>query len=371
VTPPDVLARSWSEAGARLAVAERAGGPGLNQDGWMAEGLGSGVKLAVVDGAGIRVPLGGDEPRDSRELVDRVVESLRRVPESKATEPASWLEIASESIRQWILGYPAYREMWPLLEGRPRSLGSALSELSPGARTRIREALADALGDLSLLDTRYLRLLLPACVITAVFLEPTSGRVRFAHLGDTMLARVADGTVTRVTQDQMARFDGEAIDEAVALVERGLAVTMSDAAADPHVQRLNRLNGIRHNYARPDGELSRSEGCGVINGMSAMSAFMEVGSFTLERGEKVALLSDGMALPLSLSTGGSREPAAPVESLSRELGRNWRVALERMDPAELIRALDAILDADPDRVALPRLKDRDDATAVTAAEEES
>jgi len=369
VTKPEVLARSWRENHVRVSVAERAGSQGRHQDGWIVTGLGAGLLLAVVDGAGVRVPLAGDEPQDSRELVDRVVQSFRSGAPSAAPLPGLWLESANDAIRDWLLGYPTYREMWPLLEARPRPLANALSELSEVTRARITDALAGALGGLDSLDTRHLRLLLPACVISAAFLDAASGRLEYAHLGDTVLARVTAGSVEQVTHDQMARFDGEVIREAVERVRSGLATDMADAAGSFEIQRVNLLNGVRHNFARPDGTLAPDEGCGVINGMRDMGAFVETGSLTLAAHETIVLMSDGMALPLHLAGAGESDGAAGRRSRMTDLASRWRLALARSEPAELVAALDAILDADADRTVLPRLKDRDDATAVIATTE--
>lgn len=349
----------------RVAVATRPGGQPPEQDAWVASRADQGeLLLAVIDGAGIRVPLGQGEPPDSQELVDLVAASLVAGASGGVRRtPAERLEGANEAARSHLRSYPAYQAIWSLLESRPEPLLHALGDMPKALAARIEAAYQAALGDLDALDTRYLRLVLPACVLTVASVDLASGSVEFAHLGDTVLLRVGPGSVSRVTQDQMGRFDDLALAVARAMVAQSKADSIAVADSLLDVKRRDILNGVRHNYVDEDGSVVAQDGCGVINGQKEMTAFIQSGSFVPDAGEVIALLSDGMALPL-------RVPE--VEGVVPEgLVADWRGALERLDPSRLVASLDAILDLDQNAAAFPRLKDRDDATAVIAYTEET
>ncbi len=344
----------------RVAVAARPGDATPEQDAWVARRTGEGeLALAVVDGAGIRVTLGDGEPTDSRELADLIAASLAAEPKSSARgTPSGMLEVANRAARHRLLDHPSYQAIWPLLRSRPEPLVGALRRLAPALAARVADAFGAALGSLDGLDTRYLRLALPACVVTVARLNLNSGRVEFAHVGDTALLRVRGHSISRVTHDQMGRFDDQALDVARGLVAHTKANSIVAAASFPEVRRSDVLNGVRHNYVREDGSIAIDEGCGVINGQEEMAAFIQSGSFTLDRGEAIALLSDGMTIPLH---------TPEVEgAMLQDLVAAWRGALGQIDSNRLVASLDAILDLDPDAAMFPRLKDRDDATAVMA-----
>jgi serine/threonine protein phosphatase PrpC len=212
-----------------------------------------------------------------------------------------------------------------------------------------------------LLDTRYLRLLLPACVATVVRLNLSSGIFDFAHAGDTALFKVdTSGEIHLLTQDQMGPFDAQVLELALQAVKQpGNQIVNVAQAIDTlsALRETNLLNGVRHNYVDEYGHTQPGAGCGVVNGLAALSDYIQIGQGILNPGDQLFLMTDGLTLPLS-SPGGDL-PTAVQNGLT-----GWIEALHQGDVQALLKHVQNLIEADPNRSIFPRVKHRDDATAL-------
>ena len=334
--------------------------PGGGLDGWLAQGEATRpeiLHLAVVDGASVRIEVpGASITPTGHEFTALVVNALRdAIGRDGVTDPGDSLLLANRAVGRVLARVPIFRAAFDLLRSPIRPLVAALRSLPDGLGDPMESAFRAEL-DIDALDARYLRLLLPACVVTLVALDTETGAVRFAHAGDTLLLRIHGDSVERVTEDQMGRFDAEAIAIAEALVAAGRHSSMIAAATDPTVRAQDLRNGLRHNYVDERGRPRRGEGCGVIDGLPQLATYVQRGEFELGRDGILALLSDGMAVPL----------APPRTRSASAAGRatRWLDALVAGDAAALASRLEAIRSADAEATDYPRFKVRDDATAV-------
>jgi hypothetical protein len=316
--------------------------------------------LAVVDGAATRLPLTSDQADQDRAAMHLVVRALADVSSVlEEAEPARWLESANDRLRQELMTQEPYAHLWPLLVAKPEPLGLAARRLPNDLARGIKAAFRDALGEYEDLDTRFLRLCLPACVATAALLDLDTGRVTYGHVGDSVLVMARLGMIKRETGDQMGPFDAAVLNAAAVLVAKGRAGSLVEAAADRTVQQLNLRNGLYHNAVAADGRPTPAEGCGVLNGLQEISAYVETGELWLQGGATMALMSDGMALPLSVDRTPDGDFAAAIDA--------WRLALVDCDARRLLLSLQDMLIMDTTAEVMPRLKQQDDATAVMAS----
>lgn len=189
-------------------------------------------------------------------------------------------------------------------------------------------------------DPRYLRLVLPACVVTLARLDLRGATLEFAHLGDTeLLLFHDDGTVTRAAVQPRPNA--------------ARAVGLPDHP-DPVVNKYRRV-GLAHNFVDRDGQTDPTAGIGVINGLPEAADYLLAGSVDLENVAAVLLCSDGFLWP------------APAEADDATAAARLDHMRDLIDAQGLRGYLDALRGEeadDPDRSRYPRPKRHDDATAV-------
>lgn len=172
-------------------------------------------------------------------------------------------------------------------------------------------------------DPREVRLVLPASVVTIARLSKERSKkvLEYAHAGDTILFIVyRDGIVHVPTSDQMGKFDNQALNKAMEIVNDPTSgiLHMREAVEREEVKQINLSNGIRHNYIDEHGRTHPGEGCGVIDGLFELADYIETGSIALSNVEFVCLLSDGLIWPTSLE---EIELQAEYQVLAGELDR--------------------------------------------------
>jgi hypothetical protein len=184
----------------------------INEDGWVAmeDRTPPGwVAAAVIDGASVRGKLPslvaylseeGHRPQPAVWATAVVRSALYRAFNAQPSAlPLDALLAANRELRSALEAVPGMAEVYTLLEHRP-------IEPLPDVFTHCTEPLATELHQLftslfsaerwRLLDTRYLRLVLPACVTTLVRLNLSSGLFDIAHVGDTApIERRSDGSL--------------------------------------------------------------------------------------------------------------------------------------------------------------------------------
>ncbi|HEX9921630.1 MAG TPA: protein phosphatase 2C domain-containing protein [Anaerolineae bacterium] len=348
----------------------------VNEDGWaiVQDPTPPGwVAAAVIDGASVRALLpslrayldkqGAEECSPTVWATAIVRQAFYNAfTKQPPSPPFEALLAANRALRSASEGAPGMVELFEQLE---RPLSRPLAEIfQPGS-----QPLATELSQLftklfpkqwGQLDSRYLRLVLPVCVTTVVRLNLSTAQFEFAHAGDTLLLKVtATGQVHHLSQDQVGPYDQMALDIAVQARHSNNRLTSVAQAIElaPAAREINRLNGVRHNYVDEIGQPRPTQGCGVVNGLDAIRAHIQTGTGSLSSGDRLYLMSDGFALPLS---SPSEKPSSSLnESLSR-----WQDALLAGDVDALQEHLQEITEADASRNIFPRFKHRDDATAL-------
>ena len=213
-------------------------------------------------------------------------------------------------------------------------------------------------GQPSTSDPRRIRLVLPACVITLIRLNKTTGQLEFAHAGDTSLLEIKrNGEVVRHTSDQMGAYDTAALRLAVELWKERKLPHLSDAINLPDVRQLNNKNGLRHNFADENGQTQPGHGCGVIDGLPELVDYIETGTLQvdLQQTEGFCLLSDGMELLAPLEE-------SPVQTVAR-LNKTGQI-LKTGGVGGLFETIQHMAQSDPYFDQYPRMKFIDDATGI-------
>jgi len=147
-------------------------------------------------------------------------------------------------------------------------------------------------------DPRMIRLMLPVCVATVVKIEMANHEASFAHVGDTALFVFhKDGRVSQLAEDQMGQHDDAAIEAALALKAELNAPHLSDVVGHERVVRINKRNGLYHNYVDASGAPDTTLGVGVINGLPEIQAYIQTGTIDLSAVEGLLVCSDGFPLP--------------------------------------------------------------------------
>lgn len=361
---------------ASISIISTSGNPDkVNEDGWAIVEDPTWVIAAVIDGASARgilsslkAFLGQQGFNQPAAWVTTVVR--RQFYQTFTTQPQDPLReallTANQTVRVGLEAAPSMAEIYEWLEHGPiEPLPHMLQHCSPSLATEIQQTFTSLFPEERWqqleLDTRYLRLLLPACVTTVVRLDLSRETFDFAHVGDTALLKVDNsGDVHLLTQDQMGHFDDEALEKVWQAVQQpGNQVDNVAQAVErvPSVRETNLLNGRRHNYVDEQGRTQPSEGCGVINGLTALKDYIQTGQGVLNPSGRLYLLSDGLTLPLS----------PPRETPSARIQDNligWTKALHQGDLQALLRHLWSLTEADTSRNIFPRFKHCDDATAL-------
>lgn len=359
-----------------------AGGPDrINEDGWAAVETAKPpgwFSAAVIDGASVRGVLpslaayverqgyGGSSAAWATSVVRGAI--CQAFTNGALASPRDALLTANRALRTALEAVPGMAEVYALME---RQSAEPLLDGIEGCTASLRDELRQAFealfpdGAWYRLDTRYLRLVLPACVATLVRSNLSSGKFDFAHAGDTALAlAVSGGGFSLLSEDQMQVFDRVVIEIGLAAArQRDEIRNLAEAVqVMPDIRELNLLNGVRHNYVDEDGHTQPGEGCGVVNGLASLSDYVQTGDQVLSRGSRLYLMSDGIMLPLS-SHSDDLSPSM------RASVAGWCQALEEGDVSAMLRHARLIAGEDASRDAFPRLKDRDDATVLMMAVE--
>lgn len=168
------------------------------------------------------------------------------------------------------------------------------SAITADALARLAPQHAALLAD----DPRMIRLMLPVCVATVVQIDVRHHEARFAHVGDTALYVFhEDGRVCQLTDDQMGQHDDAAIEAALALKAEVNAPHLSDVVRHDRVTRINRRNGLYHNFVDASGATDTTVGVGVINGLPEIQAYVQTGTIDLSTVAGLLVCSDGFPLP--------------------------------------------------------------------------
>jgi hypothetical protein len=166
-----------------------------------------------------------------------------------------------------------------------------------------------------------------------------------------------------LSEDQMGAFDDRVLEIALeAVQQQGNQVHNVAQAIQtvPAVREIDILNGVRHNYVDENGHTQPGEGCGVINGLAALSDYVQTGEGTLAPSDRLYLMSDGFTLPMS-------RPKGNLPALVRDSLAGWKQALHRGDVLAMLQHVRSIAEADASGDLFPRMKQHDDATALMIA----
>ncbi|MFW5691070.1 MAG: hypothetical protein ACOCXZ_01105 [Chloroflexota bacterium] len=189
-------------------------------------------------------------------------------------------------------------------------------------------------------DPRYLRLILPACVVTLARIDRAAARLDYAHLGDTeLLLFHTDGRVTRAVAETRPNW------------QRGLIIAEDD---DPQVRRYKAV-GLLHNFVDANGQPDPTVGVGVINGLAEAASYIMTGSIDLAGVAAVCVCSDGFMWPA---------PAGETAADHHARLRHMRRIIDAAGLAGYVDRLRAEEAADAHRQLYPRPKTHDDATAI-------
>jgi hypothetical protein len=214
-----------------------------------------------------------------------------------------------------------------------RRLGGAILTRAADASVSLTDALAGAISDVALAhDGCDLARGAPAAAVAA--LRTTSDRLEYLVLADIVLVLDHDDDLTVVSDERVG---------SVAAAERAqvLAYPIGSSA------RLDGLTAMRR------AELAvrnRQDGYWVAGADPAVAANAVTGSVSSADIRRAALLTDGawrIVSPFTLTD------ARGVLDMLADVG-----------PAHLIRSVRAVENTDASGTAYPRLKHRDDATAV-------
>ena len=250
-------------------------------------------------------------------------------------------------------------------------LGEALLEANQTLRRELDAAMEGAVeGQMrQLADAREIRLVLPACVVTLVRVAHLKGCpvLEYAHAGDTcLIVGLTSGEIRVPTPDQMGGFDAEVLGRAIDLqCQRGTRrLCLREVLELPEVRRADRRNRMHHNYVDENGLTVAGSGCGVLNGLPELEAYLRVGMIPLDEVDFLMLVSDGLLWPASKSEltasvlpGDLANYATPIHGRTAQIG-NRKGLRALLDELRVLEREDQCLDE------YPRIKQHDDATGI-------
>ncbi len=207
-------------------------------------------------------------------------------------------------------------------------------------------------------NMRRIRLILPSCVATLIRVNIEERLLEYAHVGDTALLEVSrHGETTLLTPDQMRKYDDEMLRFAKNLQRKKSLPHFKDAVRLPAVISMNKENGLRHNYVDFDGKTVLNDGCGALDGLQELSAYISTGSVVIDPQKTIGycLVSDGLQLLRALD----------------ETPRNEKKRLDRMGSLIIEGNLKSLFDELKNMITqdqyynnYPRFKNQDDATGI-------
>lgn len=207
-------------------------------------------------------------------------------------------------------------------------------------------------------DPRSIRMILPACTVTLVRLNIIQGTLEFANLGDSSLIEIRNNNSTiRHTKDQMRRFDGIAFKKIVDFQRQRGFHQFRDAVSTSGGRHFIIESGFHLNYVDEQGTTNTDLGCGVVNGLEEMAAYIETGCVELdtEQTQGIALLTDGMEL---------LKPLEDDAELEEQRITSTGYHIQHGGLQELYNKIGIMVQKDPTFNIYPRTKMQDDATGI-------
>lgn len=221
-----------------------------------------------------------------------------------------------------------------------------------GANIRAKEPELAAFSD----DVRYMRSVLPACVVTVAQIDTANKTLDYAQAGDTSLLLFnQDRSVTVAAGDDGRTQGSRLLARARQIqVERNLP-SLDDALDDPAIRRAMQEGGIWLNYVDEHGQTQPGRGVGAVNGLPQLADYITVGMVDLTEVVGVVVCTDGVMWPAVVD-----ESAMQVVNRLRGM----RHLIETSGLRGYYQHLRIEEKTDADREHYPRFKIHDDAGAV-------
>ena len=251
-----------------------------NEDALFLQQVDGVVLAAAIDGATERIPSTG-------------LPTLLEVDYADMTSAAFAARVTRDALREHSDLPP--REMLVAANNRLRAaLESVYGPLSPQAIFDREPGLSDWAHDL-----RYVRMVLPACVVTLIRYDTIRQQLEYAHLGDTALMFFQDdGTVQMV-----AGHDGRVSSQGTLGMAQRIQQTdglphLRDAVAHATVIKRNLEGALYHNYVDEHEQLDPLRGVGVIDGLREAEAFIKTGALAVDASTTgILVFTDGLMWP--------------------------------------------------------------------------
>lgn len=251
----------------------------VNDDSVFIHKAADGVIMAAIDGATDRIPAAALRP-----LLDAGDRRLTSAAFAAQTTGAAFAANPDLPPREMLLAAnAALRE----------KLEAVYGALTPETIFAEEPELADYAH-----DGRYIRLALPACVVTLARVDLAAGRLDYAHLGDTALLLFHDDGAVELAAGHNGAISSRGFVERARRVqaERGLA-HLRDALDDERVRRPNLEGALYHNFVDENGTVDPSRGVGVIDGLPQAAHYIQTGTAALDGVSGVLVCTDGLVWP--------------------------------------------------------------------------
>ena len=316
----------------------------INEDAWLVwetPGYLGPTTVAVIDGAGMRLPF------------KALINELQKLWPSLS--PAAF---ASSTVKKSILKQLQQepdRSLREILVNANEYLRQAINQVA--GKYDVAQILSE-FGDPWTNDLRHVRLLMPACAVTLARFDLEKREVSFAHLGDTSLFELRnDGKTVRHTADQMGKFDQAAFEAILEYQQREKFPNFKDAVMSPGGRRFIIESGLHLNYVDEQGRTDPTQGCGILNGLSEVSDYIETGTTEIDpsRAGAFVLMTDGLEMLQPLQESDLQE-----ENRLNLMGS----MVKRGGLVELYEAMNKMAEEDVYFDTYPRTKIRDDATGI-------
>ncbi|SDY20802.1 protein phosphatase 2C domain-containing protein [Salimicrobium album] len=179
------------------------------------------------------------------------------------------------------------------------------------------------------------------CALAAISIDRERLSLEYAHAADCMIfLQYANGDIRTVTYDLLSHFDQKAINEIVKLRSGQTKKTpISEARKE-----------VRSTLIENRALLNTDAGYSVIDGSKEAMKHLESGRLSLKKVTAILLLSDGLMMPTGLEEADGWEQSANIA---------FQYGVDR-----LVSAVEERENDDPECITYPRLKMKDDKTAV-------